>query len=228
MIFNRSEDSEYHTQLNNKYIPLQSCNSTSMIMALKQAGYNFDHIIDQPEDLLTTLIFSMDDDKIKELAPWAWDDRKDEPRIPPNEIHAVLEWATNHMMMGREVDHFTTNPSICTLIATILTGGGVVLSGVFPYKNKTIGHMVSLAGIVTNRDDNNAELENITHFIIDDPHGNFRTDYKDVRGNNIKITKEEFYSIFRDTDNRERKWAHIIKNKIIGPQQADPEHKYAW
>lgn len=52
--------------------------------------------------------------------------------------------------------------------------------------------------------------EDVTHFIIDDPFGNFRTDYQDQRGNNIRITMDEFVVIFKPTGNDEVKWAHLI------------------
>jgi len=38
MVFNYSKDNDYHTQINNRRLPLSTCNTTSMIMALKQAG----------------------------------------------------------------------------------------------------------------------------------------------------------------------------------------------
>lgn len=47
---------------------------------------------------------------------------------------------------------------------------------------------MSLAGFVTDENDD------VTHFIIDNPYGNFRTDYQDQRGNNIWI-----------------KWAHLVE-----------------
>jgi len=57
MEINYSKDIEYHTQINNKKLPLTSCNSNSMIMALEQAGY--DSIIEQgiqSEDFFTTYL----------------------------------------------------------------------------------------------------------------------------------------------------------------------------
>lgn len=218
MVFNFSKDSDYHTQRNNKYIPLESCNSTSMVMALKQAGYDFDHInTEQPEDLLTLVMTSsMGTNMVKELASWAWDSKLEEPTIPPNEIHVILEWATNHIMLGKKVDRFTTNAKLTTIIATLLTHGGIVLSGIFPQERGALSHMVSLAGFITDNDSYHVEPEHITHFIIDDPYGNFRTQYEDHRGNNIEITNEEFMAIFKDIGDRERKWAHIVKNSEAG------------
>ena len=52
------------------------------------------------------------------------------------------------------------------------TVGEVVLSVRFRLKNRDPYHIVSLAGFVTDKS------EDITHFIIDDPHGDFQTDYQ--------------------------------------------------
>jgi hypothetical protein len=73
MVVNYSKDSEYHSQRNNKIIPHSSCNATSMIMALKQAGVRLpfpDRY--QPEDYLSLFLQSdLAKEKMKELAPWA-------------------------------------------------------------------------------------------------------------------------------------------------------------
>jgi len=73
---------------------------------------------------------------------------------------------------------------------------GVDLSGEFRLKNGDLHHIVSLAGFITD------ENEDITHFIIDDPYGNFRTDYQDQHGNNIKITRDEFMVVFKPGGNK--------------------------
>ena len=52
--------------------------------------------------------------------------------------------------------------------------------------------------------------EDVTHFIIDDPYGNFRADYADCHGNNILITRDEFMVIFKSGGNETVKWAHLV------------------
>ncbi len=209
MIFNYSKDSDYHTQLNNRRLPLSTCNTTSMIMALKQAGAEppfplkgEDDI--QPEDYLTDFLRSPESyRKMKELTPWFFDRVSGKATVAPNEVHQMLEWGVN-TLRRKKVDKFSTGVSIETIIAHLIKGGGVVLSGEFRLKNRNLHHIVSLAGFVTD------ENEDITHFIIDDPYGNFRTDYQDQRGNNIRITRDEFIVIFKPTGNNKIKWAHLV------------------
>ena len=213
MVYNFSKDSEYHTQVNNKSFPNGSCNTTSMIMAVKQAGHSIDFAAEgeQPEDALTEFIMFSEEahQKARVLAPGVWDFEKSEPKKPLNEIHVMLEWGINHLM-EKQVDIFTTELEVEIMIRKINEGCGIILSGEIPFYDRTIGHMVSLAGFVTIDDDKQPSIRNISHFIIDDPFGNFRTNYKDTRGNNIKITVEEFTRFFKDTESKTHKWAHII------------------
>nr|MDA3939177.1 hypothetical protein [Spirochaetia bacterium] len=118
-------------------------------------------------------------------------------------VHQMLEWGVN-TILKRKVDRFSTEVPVETIIAHLVKGGGVVLSGEFRLKRRNLHHIVSLAGFVT---DGN---EDITHFIIDDPYGNFRTDYQDQRGNNIRITWDEFVVIFKPGGNDKIKWAHLV------------------
>ena len=99
---------------------------------------------------------------------------------------------------------FLPGVSIETIIAHLKKGGGVVLSGEFRLKKRNLHHIVSLAGFVT---DGN---EDVTQFIIDDPYGDFRTDYHDQHGNNILITRDEFVVIFKPTGVETVKWAHLV------------------
>ena len=212
MQYNFSKDSDYHTQINNKVMPLSTCNTTSMIMALKQAGHHLEHPPTlQPEDYLTGFLNNpLALDTMKTLTPWAWDTNKDRPIVPPQEVHQMLQWAVN-TLLKKEACRFTLEAKLSTLVANLLTGGGIVLSGLFPTHNGRLAHMVSLAGFTTDNDKNHVEEKNITGFIIDDPFGNFRTSYKDPRGNNIHLSKKEFLKIFKSIDNKSHKWAHVVR-----------------
>ncbi len=174
-------------------------------MALKQAGAALPFPTDvQPEDYLTDFLRSPEAYRMmKEMTPWFFSRETGKATVAPNEVHQMLEWGVN-TLLKKEVDRFSIGVSIDTIIAHLKKGGGVVLSGEFRLKNRSLHHIVSLAGFVT--DDN----EDITHFIIDDPYGNFRTDYQDQRGNNIRITRDEFIVIFKPTGNDEVKWAHLV------------------
>ena len=177
MVFNYSKDNDYHTQINNRSLPLSTCNTTSMIMALKQAGVSLPFPTNvQPEDYLTDFLRSPESyRKMKEMTPWFFDRGTGKATVAPNEVHQMLEWGVN-TLLKQKVDEFSTGVSIETIIAHLIKGGGVVLSGEFRLKNRNLHHIVSLAGFVID------ENEDVTHFIIDDPYGDFRTDYQDQRG----------------------------------------------
>lgn len=209
MVYNFSKDSEYHTQINNKVIPKASCNTTSIIMALKQAGHKPIFAMDggQPEDRFTKFLLESEQslERMKNRFPWFV-----EQKMQACEVHEMLAWGINYLMTF-DIDRFSKAIDIKTMANKLLEGCGIVLSGLFPVKKKKIGHIVSLAGFITIDDNSSPSLDNISEFIIDDPRGDFRTDYKDVRGNNIRITKDEFTDIFKDTENPNQKWAHIIR-----------------
>ena len=194
MIVNYSKDIDYHTQINNKFVPYKSCNTTSIVMALKQAKIKLPPHVGQPEDALTELLTTDEAYKIqKVLAPWSID------QYAPQEVHPVLEWGVNKWI-GRTVDRFYSNTKIEDLQELLVTGKGVVLSGTFPLPNKELHHIVSLAGYI--------KEETITHYIIDDPYGNWFANYADPHGNNIQLPIDTFIDIFDKGINQY--WTHII------------------
>lgn len=193
---NYSKGIPYHSQRNNEVIPFSSCNSTSMIMALKQAGYDCNFGEGQPEDILTTLLLT---EKY-----WQMMDSLN-PRLRgqdyrPNEIHGCLSAAANELL-GDSIVKFSTTTPINKIKDCLVDGGGAVLSGRFKLSNgKTLNHIVSLAGFGSNG------------YIIDDPFGNWKTDYIDHRGNDIMLTNDEFLTVFKGT--YASKWAHLIKRAV--------------
>ncbi|MDT8297887.1 MAG: hypothetical protein RQ801_06280 [Spirochaetaceae bacterium] len=46
--------------------------------------------------------------------------------------------------------------------------------------------------------------------IIDDPYGDWRTDYTDHRGNDVEMSLMEFAGVFRPCGKEEVKWAHLV------------------
>ena len=212
MVYNFSEDIDYHKQIKNKLIPLSSCNTTSLFMALKQAGIDSPFPEDENAVDYFTSFFRQPEayKKTKELAPWAFDKRTGEVLYHPNEVHAVLEWGIN-LLLKKEVDRFSTKYPLQTIINHLLSGGGVVLTGIFHWKGKPIGHMTSMAGFITDETDIKT-TDHITHYIIDDPLGNPDTDYTDSNGNNFIMTKETFISTFNPGNNEDIKWAHLVKD----------------
>ena len=214
IIFNYSKESDYHTQRNNKLIPFSSCNTTAMVMAMKQASVKmFNHEYhEQEEDALTDFLLSEESyEKMKELAPWAYD-KNGAVIYPPNQVHAMLEWAVNYLTNSNTV-RFTTQSTFMQIITHIMKGGGVVLSGLFPLGDRHLGHIVSLAGFITSQADITPEridTRKITQVIIDDPYGDYRTNYADHRGNDILMPVNEFKDIFNERGSMTRKWAHFV------------------
>ena len=192
---NYSKDFDYHSQRNNAVVPFSSCNTTSMVMALKQARWPVPDRGAQPEDELSRFLRTPEAlEKQKELAPWSVD------AYPPQQVHTCLEWGTNEWV-GGDADRFRMNVAPLDLITALETGGGVVLSGRFPMPGGIeLGHIVSLAGYVRTKGE-------ITHWIIDDPYGDWYSEYKHHRGNDIEFSLENFNKIFMRDDGY---WAHII------------------
>jgi hypothetical protein len=227
--YNFSTDDEYHSQINNKSLPFSSCNFTSDTMALKQSNIdlsNFYKVMKeegyegkQEEDFLTdyamTIHYQEMLDFMHKETPWAFD-KEGNVIYPPNQIHQVIEYVTNKIM-GRTVSKFSTKWTIKDIVQHLfIYNGGVVLSGMFPMTGRLpLGHIVSLAGfkssIPFNKDNpNSIDITKITHFIIDDPYGNWYTEYQDHHGNNIDFSFTDFYKIFNDS-NSNYKWAHLIR-----------------
>lgn len=194
-MINYSKKIPYHSQRNNLVIPYSSCNTTSMVMALKQAGHDCDFGPGQPEDVLTELLLSKKYQHMMDnLSPQY---RKD--GYQPNEIHACLCAAANELI-GNPVVFFNTNVSVTRIKNHLTSGGGVVLSGKFPLPDgRVFNHIVSLAGYGDEG------------YLIDDPNGKHKTNYEDHRGNDIFITNEEFLTIFKGGETY--KWAHLVFKK---------------
>ena len=176
MVVNYSRDSDYHSQRNNALVPHSSCNATSMIMALKQAGWDLPESIfpqgRQPEDVLTAFLLSEEAEaKTRKLAPWAWDRSTGRINWPPYEIHCVMEWVVNHLL-GKKAVGFYESITFEQIIKALDARCGVVLSGFFPYKNnRRINHMVSVAGYMKHQGI-------IDYLILDDPFGDYQTRYR--------------------------------------------------
>ncbi len=209
MVVNYSRDSEYHSQRNNALIPHSSCNATSMIMALKQAGAKLPESRfpsnRQPEDVLTAFLQSdLAAEKSRRLAPWAYDRITGESITPPHEIHCVMTWAVNHLM-GRDIVSFREDWSLDDLVKALDRGCGVVVSGKFPYQGGTIDHVVSLAGYMKHQN-------RIDTLLIDDPYGDYQTGYRSHRGNDIPLPVARAREILKPTG-KDLFWASIISHR---------------
>lgn len=193
-IINNSIDNNYHSQINNTIIPLASCNTTSAIMYLKNNNILFDYPKEmQPEDYLSQILQSDEAIKIKEkLFPQEW-----AKNFRPQEIHKCLSWGINKLV-GKEISKFDDSRNINDIVNDLKNGKCVIMSGAFT----PCGHVVCVVGL-------EIKDSKIINFIIDDPFGNYWTNYKDHRGNNIKFPFDDFIKITRHF-NKEVKYCHYI------------------
>ncbi|OHD25601.1 MAG: hypothetical protein A2Y38_00280 [Spirochaetes bacterium GWB1_59_5] len=202
---------DYHTQRNNAIDPGQSCNVTSMIMALAATGIPFKSPEGiQPEDHLSALLatpeaFTRRDQKY----PWA-----KVSNVHPREVHELLSWAVNELLVGKPCTVFTTRASIQELLFRIARHQAAsVVSGRFT----KAGHIVALVGFECSGPDLSeaaspaaVDLAAVSRIIIDDPWGDVRVGYRDVDGDDVSLSVVEFDHYTRDYYSAGRKWAHLF------------------
>lgn len=207
-----SDDSEYHSQLNNKFFPQSTCNTTSIINGLYSSKIPFDwpkEECEQPEDYLTWLLNSDEAwEKMKREQPWAITQGYE-----PRNVHAMLEWATNEKLVGRKVDTFKYDYTIEELLFNIIKNKCTsVIGGRFT----NYGHIVCLVGVQTNQTDiesvenpTQIKLDMIDKMIIDDPYGDYNTKYRSFKGNGVMFTLEKFTWLIKEYSIN-KKWAHFL------------------
>lgn len=199
----------YRTQRNNRIDPAQTCQVTSMIMALEASGIAFDYPKDeQPEDYLARLLDEPD----------AWAKLKKEyPAMagrPPREVHAILSWAVNEKLCKRRVTTFTTKVSTQEILWRIARHKSAsVVSGRFT----SYGHLVTVIGFETEQDriedlgsPGLLDLDKVQSVIVDDPWGNSKTGYRNQDGNDVVYSLQEFAHLTRVFDSLDAKWAHLF------------------
>jgi hypothetical protein len=177
------------SQRNNLIKPLESCNVTSMVMALDYLGYQFPkEEYEQPEDNLRKFI-------------------ENYGKNP--EVHAELSEYTNRWM-NREVTRFSTNRKISDILAELLAGRPVVISGTFPgyptRRGKPLGHIVCLVGAEWFGNDWIGPPDSI---IWDDPYGNTLNDWKGT-GNDVKADFKTFIEWIKPVGDPLIKWGHFF------------------
>ena len=178
------------TQRNNIRDPYNTCNVTSMIMALDYLGYEFpDGKYERPTDNLHCFM------EEKELRP-TW--------------HEELSLATN-LWMGQFITEFSTERPIPEILNELKGGRPVVLSGDFPgYPIKRpqgpLGHIVVLVGADWDGPDTGLP----SSIIIDDPYGNTLNNWQGS-GNDIVLPWNLFIEWFKYCGSPHTKWAHYFK-----------------
>jgi hypothetical protein len=204
-------ENDYHTQRNNAIEPTRTCNVTSMIMALKATGIQFESPEGmQPEDYLASLLdtpaaFAKRDQEF----PWAT-----RAKIHPREVHEILSWAINELLVKKRCTTFTTRASTQELLFRISAHQSAsVVSGRFTKE----GHMVTLVGFECSgpgpsmaKSPDRVDLAAVSRIIIDDPWGDVHSGYRDVSGDDVSLSVAEFDHYTREYYSAGRKWAHLF------------------
>jgi hypothetical protein len=176
----------------------------------------------QEEDRLTA--FCLEDPRVSEYFKlrmpvlWqAWQNGDDKDALTPNQIHEILEYATN-LWFGSQVVRFTNAMPINEMIQRIAFDNlPVVVSGVFPKSSgskETINHIVVLVGFIVDIDfiknpGNYFDKLIPDAFIFDDPWGNFIEGYeKGLSGNDIVCPYDLALKYLKPVNNASYKWGY--------------------
>ncbi len=209
---NLSKDFDYHTQINNRIIPFQSCGPTSAIMALLARGISFEYDAEKypdPADALTMLLLS---EKARtfmhEQFPWA-----EGAGLIPQNLSVCLKWGIDRFV-GKTVDHFTTRGTLQDIIWHLCHGRPLIMSGSFTAS----GHFLTVMGFETLQHQydlltiDDIDMDAIVNLVIDDPYGDYHTGYDSKRGNDIAFTVEEFHALTNQPIDG-LKWTHVISEE---------------
>lgn len=202
MVYKVDHGKTNYSQRNNALRPMESCNVTSMAMALDYMGHTFpDGEYYQPED---NLRFHIENDKdcvtyyntFVQRNPWA-------KGIPAVQVHDVLSWGTNHWMRSR-VTRFVSAIPIEEMLNEIKAGRPVVISGTFPWKHAPmripLGHIVVLVGY-------NDQTKEVCY---DDPYGKTYLWSPTVSGNDTWVSWELFIRDIKECNNPTHKMGHVF------------------
>lgn len=197
-VINNSAPADYYSQRNNRRSPYAACNVTAMVDALAAARWPLPPARDwedqQPEDRL--MLFIEADSECRHM--WRTLDPRGE--LPPNQWHAVLALGTNRWM-GQVIVQFSESVEIPRMIGQLALGGTCVVCGRFP---RTSGHLVALVGVAME------EPARPSYWIIDDPYGDYHTNYESERGDDVQLPHEDFLRILNPAG-EVRKWCHFVR-----------------
>ncbi len=200
----------YRPQRDNQYFPSTTCNTTAMIHALEIGEIPFIYPPNmQPEDYLTQILEDESSvTRMKKLYNWAIG------KYRPRHIHAMLSWAVNERLVGKNVTFFTERATINHIIASfILSRMGVVVSTMFTQ----YGHIVTAVGVETEQTDieqitspNDIDRTKVTAIYVNDPWGNVLTNYKDHNGYHIRVPYRMFIDKTKTLKSETKKMAHFF------------------
>lgn len=208
LLVNLSLGTGYHSQRNNRLEPMRTCNTTSAIMALKASRIDFSWPQDQqPEDYLTGLLLREEAyQRMRVKYPWAIG------RYAPYQVHGMLAWGINRLV-GRPVDTFRTDGTLRGIIWRLFRRTALIAHGRFAGYD----HMVAVVGFESTqhegelRSAEDVDLRQVTQVVIDDPYGDYRTRYQDSRGNDVRLSLEEFNDVTHNQHADGAKWIHVFE-----------------
>ena len=218
---NLSRPADYYSQRNNRIRPLETCATTAMVDALVASGVLLpDTAGEQPEDALTH--FLEHDPRVVDFYrnnDQAWIRELQAAGRPPNEIHPVLAYGTNLWLGRPDLVRFTWSATLTGIANALLHKHAVVVSGEWPCAMrdgsiKEIGHVVAVVGFETAQDNlgdgSHLDGELISAFIIDDPYGDYRTLYREHRGDDVVCSLSDFRAFTKTRHQSGSKLAHFI------------------
>lgn len=211
-------NNEYLDEITNKKIANSMCNVTSYCMGYSYTGGVFPNTskkYKQEEDKFLEFLRNSKEvnEYYKKTQPAlfkAWK-ANEKDNYPPEQIHDVLNFSFN-LWVGWRAASFVLKADIDSIIREIIENNRpMVMSGKFG----KINHIVCLIGLVADKkilDHLNEKnlIKYVNKFIIDDPYGDFRDEYKTFKGNDVEMTKEEFIHIFKLVDDPSYKMCHFF------------------
>jgi hypothetical protein len=240
-IFNVSSGLENYSQRNNIYVLKRKinivnltnvCNTTSICMGSSYSGWRFPSKpfpqYKQEEDRLTA--FCLEDKRVsdfyKKYSYQCWKEWQDDKQdaLPPNQVHRVLEYATN-LWFGEKVVEFSENRKVPDMLKEIVVDGlPVVVSGLFPKRSdniEKIGHIVVLVGAIYDKKNIQEGYQynperlltttSPTHLIFDDPWGNFMEGYEKMKsGNDVVCPYSLALRYLKPTNSLISKWGYFF------------------
>jgi hypothetical protein len=192
MKFNFSLGFKNRSQRKTKRRPSAACNTTVATMACIYTGNKFtvpDGVL--PEDHLMDILDSTEGRKVlNSYSPGA--------KCNPWNVSYCIAWAVNKAA-GKKICT-VEEASLQDMVFHILQGGIVGIGGGF-VKGGTSGHFVAVVGVETDQNideinvSDDVDITKIKTIIMDDPWGDYTSQYKNHDGNDVTLPVENFLSL---------------------------------
>jgi hypothetical protein len=203
-MLNYQTESPNYTQRNNPSRPESACNVSAAVTAAVAAGWvmpegptnqddeNFMLFIRGSKECLALC------DKLNK----AWH-TGGETWVPPEQCHAVLDLGLN-LWLGIPIAHTVELAKAEQIMQHIDEGGACFTSGKMP---TTRGHFIAIVSY--NLAPNEVKPSS---WIIKDPWGDYRTDYKSHYGNNVVMSYIDYLKYIRPAATLEKLMHFVKKN----------------